>query len=159
MEQKISLSGYEEKDCQEIANLFYDTVHTATTKEYNEEQRNAWATGKVDLDQWNQSFLKHDTLVANVGDMIVGFADMDESGYLDRLYVHKDYQRSGIATLLCDALEANAKKQGITKVTTHASMTAKPFFMKRGYVVKKKQEVIRVGVLLTNYVMEGNLLC
>ena len=27
-----------------------------------------------------------------------GFADMDADGYLDRLYVHKDYQGRGVAT-------------------------------------------------------------
>ena len=30
---------------------------------------------------------------------------MDADGYLDRLYVHKDYQGRGVATALCDALE------------------------------------------------------
>lgn len=38
--------------------------------------------------------------------------------------------------------------------TTHASITAKPFFQHRGYRVVRKQEVIRHGVALTNFVME-----
>ena len=38
-----------------------------------------------------------------------GFADMDADGYLDRLYVHKDYQGRGVATALCDALEQAAQ--------------------------------------------------
>lgn len=157
MEQEISLREYEEKDCHELANLFYETVHTVTMKDYNEEQRNAWGTGKVNLTQWNESFLEHYTLVAIEEDKIVGFADMDESGYLDRLYVHKDNQRRGIATMLCDALEKYAKQRGIAKVITHASITAKPFFTKRGYEEKKKQDVIRDGVWLTNFVMENIL--
>jgi len=40
------------------------------------------------------------------------------------------------------------------KITAHASITAKPFFEKRGYKVVKKQEAERNGILLTNYVME-----
>ena len=39
-------------------------------------------------------------------------------------------------------------------VTTHASITARPFFEKRGYRVVKEQQVERHGVLLTNFVME-----
>ena len=82
---------------------------------------------------------------------MVGFGDMDRSGYLDRLYVHKDYQRQGIATAICDRLE---REVTVGKITTHASITAKPFFQKRGYEVIKEQQVIRGGVALTNYVME-----
>ena len=48
--------------------------------------------------------------------------------YLDRLYVHKDYQRRGIASAICDALEASMPGKPIT---THASITAKPFFLQR----------------------------
>lgn len=141
---------YKEADCKEIAALFYDTVHTVNAKDYTEKQRNAWADGNVDLERWNASFLEHDTLVAVKDGKIVGFADMDESGYLDRLYVHKDYQRQGIATALCDELE---RRVHVKKIETHASITARPFFEARGYHVVKEQQVIRKGVTLTNYVM------
>lgn len=76
---------------------------------------------------------------------------MDESGYLDRLYVRKDYQRQGIASAICVELERFAAGKTIT---THASITAKPFFQHRGYRVVRKQEVIRRGVALTNFVMK-----
>ena len=45
-------------------------------------------------------------------------------------------------------------KFNVSKITTHASITAKSFFLKRGYQVIKEQQVIRNGVVLTNYVME-----
>ena len=37
---------------------------------------------------------------------------------------------------------------------THASITARPFFERRGWHVVKEQQVERRGVLLTNFVME-----
>ena len=114
-------------------------------------QLNAWATGKVDLTEWDASFLRHKTVVAVEGAAIVGFGDMDCSGYLDRLYVHKDCQRRGIASAICDALEMSAPGR---RITTHASIAAKPFFLHRGYHVVKEQEVMRHGVVLTNFVME-----
>lgn len=82
---------------------------------------------------------------------VVGFADMDDTGYLDRLYVHPDHQGQGVATALCDALEG---MPGVSTFQTHASITARPFFEKRGYRVVREQQVERRGVLLTNYVME-----
>ena len=30
--------------------------------------------------------------------MIIGFGDIAQMGYLDRLYVHEDYQRQGVAS-------------------------------------------------------------
>lgn len=96
-------------------------------------------------------FLEHYTVVAEKDGMIIGFGDMADSGYLDRLYVHKDYQRMGIAAAICDVLEKSVKSD---KITTHASVTAKGFFEKRGYKAVKEQQVERMGVLLTNYVME-----
>ena len=167
------LRKYTASDCKELAELFYNTVHTVNSKDYMAEQLNAWATGKVDLKHWNQSLQEHYSIVAienknlalNVlngnslsgtisSEIIVGFGDIDvEAGYLDRLYVHKDYQKRGIATALCDELERAARGT----ITTHASITARPFFEKRGYKVLKEQQVERHGVLLTNYVMEYHL--
>ena len=89
--------------------------------------------------------------VALKGGAVIGFGDIDESGYLDRLYVHRDYQGRGVASELCRRLESRYK---VKKIVTHASITAKPFFEKRGYKALKRQEVERRGVLLTNYVME-----
>lgn len=45
-------------------------------------------------------------------------------------------------------------EQGFCTVTTHASITAMPFFARRGYRILRRQEVERHGVLLANYVME-----
>lgn len=141
---------YDPSDCPAMAALFYDTVHRVNCWDYAPEQLNVWATGQVDLDKWNQSFLAHHTLVAIKDGCLVGFGDMDSTGYLDRLYVHADYQGQGIATALCNALE----KTVTGTVTTHASITARPFFESRGYRVVKAQQVQRQGIFLTNYVME-----
>ena len=145
------LRNYVKTDCAQLARLFYDTVHTVNAKDYSREQLDAWATGEVNLEAWNKSLQAHNTVVAEMDGQIVGFGDMDETGYLDRLYVHKDYQRRGVATAICDALEQNTKA---AEFTTHASITARPFFEKRGYTVVKVQQVERRGILLTNFVMK-----
>lgn len=134
-----------------MAKLFYDTVHEVNIRDYTAEQVNAWADGNIDLAAWDKSFTEHYTVVAEENGVIVGFGDITEGGYLDRLYVHKDYQRKGVATAICDALESYPDTD---ELTVHASITAKPFFISRGYSVVKKQEVVRRGVVLTNFVMK-----
>ena len=142
---------YQASDCREMAELFYNTVHTVNAKDYSKEQLDVWATGNVNLNEWDKSFLEHFTIVAIKNEIIVGFGDIDKTGYLDRLYVHKDYQRQGIASAICDELEQQANAN---KIVTHASITAKTFFEQRGYRVIKGQQVLRNGISLTNYVLE-----
>ena len=149
-EQDMVLREYQPSDCKEITELFYHTVHTVNAKDYTKEQLNVWATGQVDLKEWNQSLQGHYSIVAVENDVIVGFGDIDSTGYLDRLYVHADYQGKGIATAICNQLEHAV----LGSITTHASITAKPFFEKRGYQVVKEQQVERQGIFLTNFCME-----
>lgn len=145
------LRMYNTSDCEFLAELFYQTVHNVNAKDYTKEQLDVWATGNVDLNEWNKSFLENFTTVAIKNEIIVGFGDVDKTGYLDRLFVHKNYQRQGIASAICDELE---QRVNVNKIITHASITAKTFFEQRGYRIIKEQQVIRNGIPLTNYVME-----
>lgn len=141
---------YRSADCPILADLFYNTIHTVNAQDYTKEQLDAWATGQVDLERWDRSLTEHHTCIAVEDSSIIGFGDIDDTGYLDRLFVHRDHQRQGAATALCACLESSVKGM----ITTHASITAKPFFEKRGYRVIRKQQVERQGIWLVNYVME-----
>ena len=147
---KMIIRDYQPSDCKEITELFYNTVHTVNAKDYTKEQLDVWATGQVDLEKWNQSLQEHYSIVAIENEVIVGFGDIDKTGYLDRLFVHADYQGKGIATGICNQLEQTI--QG--NITTHSSITTKPFFEKRGYRVIKEQQVERQGIFLANFIME-----
>ncbi|MGM9605240.1 MAG: GNAT family N-acetyltransferase [Faecousia sp.] len=147
----MKIRPYGPGDCAGLAKLFYDTVHSVCAADYPPRQLDAWAAGDLDLEAWNDSFLTHHTVVAEKDGMLLGFGDMDCSGYLDRLYVHRDHQRQGVATAICDALEQASAAE---KFVTHASITAKPFFEHRGYTAVREQQVERRGAMLTNFVME-----
>lgn len=153
----MRIRPYQPQDLPQIAELFYNTVHSVNAKDYPKEQLDVWATGALDLLKWDQSLSEHYAVIAvDEEETILGFGDIDHTGYLDRLYVHQNYQGRGIATAICDELEQTVQS-GI--ITTHASITAKPFFEKRGYQIIKEQQVERQGVSLTNYVMQKNRNC
>lgn len=148
----MEIRRYEKGDLEKIIRLFRDTVHKVNIKDYIQEQVDVWAPDSIDMDEWDKTLSEHHTFMAVNEDVIIGFGDIDISGYLDRLYVHHDYLRQGVATLICDKLESTIDSD--LTITTHASITAKPFFEKRGYRVVKKQLVERKGVFLKNYIME-----
>ncbi len=153
----MEIREYRQGDCAEMIKLFYDTVHAINALDYTKEQLDAWTAGIAAREAesiWNGRFSRQYSLVAVIEGKIVGFADMDVGGYLDMLYVHKDYQGRHVASALCDRLESAVSSPVFT---THASITAKGFFEKRGYRVIKQQQVERAGVWLTNYVMEKRM--
>ncbi len=160
MEQFLSTStlmirSYRPSDFDAVVGLFCDTVRSVNSKDYSEEQINAWA-GCADFARWNEALLSNYALVAVANGVVVGFGDIDDNGYLDHLYVHKDFLRRKIASRLCKRLEDYASRHK-KSVTAHASITALPFFVRRGYNVICENAVKRGGVILKNYTVEKKL--
>ena len=145
----MKLRRYESKDLPEIADLFRETILTVNCRDYSQEQVEVWAKRWQNLLRRDEWFLRLFTLVAEQDGKIIGYGNIDESGYLDHLYVHRNYQRQGVATALCEALEVHTD----CNVTVDASITAKPFFEQRGYKLLKENSVELEGIFLTNFTM------
>ena len=105
----MQIKNYHSKYAQEVTQLIYHTIWTINSKDYTREQ----------------PLKDHYALIAIKNERIVGFGDIDAKGYLDKLYTHKDYQKTGIATAICNQLEQSVSPKIIT---THASITAQTFF-------------------------------
>ena len=148
------LKPYAKEDLPRILALFLETVHAVNAADYTPRQLEAWAPPTPDAEKWSVSLAAHYALLAWEKEKLLGFGDIDESGYLDRLYVAADSLRRGIGRALCEALEEYARTKGVRRVSVCASITAKPFFEKRGYRALRRQAVERRGVLLTNFYME-----
>ena len=153
----MNIRPYHSDECQAILSLFYETVHKINRRDYTREQIEAWTNNNnIDPIAWNLSLIHHKTLVAEMDNTIVGFGDLN-GNFLDRLYVHAEYQRRGIATAIMDRLERYAAEQNYTTIVTHASITAYPFFRDRNYQLLKEQQVERHGVFLKNIMMQKEL--
>ncbi|ACA57057.1 GNAT family N-acetyltransferase [Clostridium botulinum] len=150
----MNIRIYQSEDCREIVELFYNTVHSINSRDYNSAQLDVWAPKEIDIVSWDKSLSQHYSIVVEENGVTIGFGDLDATGYFDRLYVHKDYQGIGVATTIANELERYAQENHISVVTTNASITAKPFFEKRGYEVIKEQFVERNGQFLKNFIMK-----
>ena len=73
------------------------------------------------------------------------------------MFVHKDFQGKGIATILLNKIERYATATGIIRITSEVSLTARPFFEQRGYIVTEKQKRRANQLSLTNFWMAKNL--
>lgn len=154
--------NYRLTDCLEVYQLFYDTVHSINTADYDKNQVDSWARSDIskgDLELWCRSLLdSHSLVMVNSNDeKILGFGNITREGYLDRLYVHKDHNGQGIGTILTNQLETYAIDLGLKEIVTQASITARPFFEKRGYKLIKEQTVERNNQHLTNFLMKKTI--
>lgn len=145
-------------DYPQINQLYIDTIHAVNSNDYTQEQRDLWAPKNQPATNWEKNFINHYVLVAEKNGLIVGFGDItSDDGYLDHLFVHKDFQGQGIATVLVERLEAYARSLGLPEIYTEASITAKPFFEKRGFTVTRKQDKVYKGLVFINYLMHKKL--
>jgi putative acetyltransferase len=149
---------YKSTDLESILSLFHATVHAVNINDYSQEQIDVWAPTILNKEKWAQSLSERYTYVVEFEGKIVGFGDMTHDGSLEHLYVDKDFQGCGIASLILKSIEQKAQELGISEIITESSITAKPFFEKRGFFVVKEQQKLVRGMMFTNYVMKKNFI-
>ncbi|WP_414551721.1 GNAT family N-acetyltransferase [Anabaena sp. CCY 0017] len=150
----MKVRRYEIGDTAEIMQLFYETIHEVNIRDYTKPQLDAWTSVNMDVDVWISSLKSKFTYVAEEENKIVGFGELETNGHIDRFYCHKDFQGQGVGTKILEQIVLTAKSLEIPKLFVEASITAKPFFERREFLVVKKQEVERRGQKLINFVME-----
>jgi putative acetyltransferase len=153
------IRAYEAGDASAIARLFYETVRSVNLADYTEEQVEAWAPAVPDQQAWHARMSEPDrrTLVAEEDGEVVGFAELEDDGHLDMLYLRGDAMGRGVGRRLYQALEREARFSGVGRIFTEASITARPFFERHGFGVVREQRVSRRGVEMINLAMEKPL--
>ncbi|UZW65169.1 GNAT family N-acetyltransferase [Priestia flexa] len=134
--------------------MFQQTIKTINREHYSTEQLDIWS-GQAG---WINRLEQDVTFVATIQTYIVGFITMKDDGLIDLLYVHKNFQRQGVATALLKAVEERAYTLTITALQTEASITAEPFFEVRGFHIVKKQLKKVQEIAYTNYYMTKSLI-
>ena len=172
----ITIRPYNSSDLSIVIQIFKEAVAAINIRHYTPEQIAVWTD--IDPARWQTKLKEMIVFVAVLRDAsndapsslrqeasadrqdeqrIVGFADMTREGYLDHLYVHKDYQARWVSLHLFKTIEKAARELGLTKLTTDCSITAKVPAERMGFKVVKEQIVEKNGVQFTNYHMEKKL--
>jgi putative acetyltransferase len=144
-------------DLLELQGLFVDTISNVCRTDYNRNQIDAWTSTIENQKRWQDILTNQFVLLARDKEILVGFCTLDKGNYVDFLYVHKDYQRQGVAYKLYLEIEQEAKRQLQTELTSEVSKTARLFFEKVGFKVMNEQTVMVQDVELTNYKMTKKL--
>ena len=141
-------------DLDEMKRLYVDTIQFVCRNDYNDDERKQWSSSANKTERWSEMIKNQYVLIAETKSQIVGFATLKHQNYIDFFYIHKDFQRKGIAQKLLNKIESRALEYGTTILTSDISITAKPFFEKNGFIVEAKQENKRGNLVLINYKMK-----
>jgi len=142
-------------DVLELKDLFQDTVLNINRRDYSKAEVEDWASCGNDISHIKEMIRTYFFIVAtNQQLQVVGFASITQQG---SMFVHKDFQGKGIATILLNEIERYATATGIIRITSEVSLTARPFFEQRGYIVTEEQKRRANQLSLTNFWMAKNL--
>jgi putative acetyltransferase len=100
-------------DVPQIIQLFEGTITTVNSKDYTSEQTTVWSSRGAVAAKWIAKMSEQYFIVLEEDAAIIGFASLTALGYLDFMYVHKDHQRRGTASMLLKGLEDRAHQLNI----------------------------------------------
>jgi putative acetyltransferase len=150
----VLLRKYKPADAPKLWKLKHETIHSVNSRDYSEEQVNAWSSKGDVPAPWQERADGLNPFVAEINGIIVGYADVQADGYVDHFFCHKDYQGMGVGKALMTRLIEEAEKSNLSLMYSHVSLTARPFFEHFGFKVVKAQKVDINGVILNNFRME-----
>ena len=131
----MELRTYTVGDAEATLRVFLRAVRETARAHYSPDQIEAWAADHGDLDSWAAARAAAHTYLAIIGDRVAGFTDLDDSGYIDMLFVEPDFGRRGVASALLAHVIALGRARGLPALTTFASLTSQPVFERLGFVI------------------------
>ncbi len=152
----ISIEAYSLGYEAVVAELFTEAVHAISETLYSREQKLAWAPLPIDYAKWQQRLRPELCHLAIEEGRLLGFIEL-EGNYIDCFYVAPKYQGKAVGLALYRHVEKLARRRQQANLRVDASLAAKGFFLRQGFVVVSENRVERKGQLLTNFSLQKAL--
>jgi putative acetyltransferase len=128
------------EDATAIVHIHFAAVHQTAAAWYSEEVRLAWSppVNEERIERMRLVIERPDevTLVVRFDGAVVGFGSLLPADCeLRAVYVHPQWGRRGVGTLLLQSLEEQAQDQGVSFLQMDASLNAQRFYERNGFRV------------------------
>lgn len=150
----IRIRDVDANDAHVLVEIFRSSVRVVAQRDYSPAQILAWASDDIDIAAWRARDPTKRAYLAEDDIGPVGFAELEPDGHVNMMYVHPRSQGKGVASALLSYLESVARSLDINELRTEASITARPFFEKRGFQLIEQQVVSHRGQDFINYRMK-----
>jgi putative acetyltransferase len=140
----VSLRPYLPADARRCAEIFRSSINELAADDYDEEQREAWASRADDEQAFGAGLTGALTLLAVIEGAVAGFASLKGADHVDMLFVAPEFARQGAGGALIEALTKLAQARGAKRLTVDASDSARPLFERQGFTAERRN-LVRVG--------------
>jgi GNAT superfamily N-acetyltransferase len=137
--------------------VYFAATRKSIARDYHHDLIERWAPVEPDMKKWVQRLEEKQPFVAIMDQQIVGMAEIEPDGFIDYFYVHPRWQGRGIGTALLDTIESAAMRAGATVVFADVSVTAKSFFLSRGFSITQAKSNVILGHPAPNFRMQKSL--
>jgi putative acetyltransferase len=109
---------------KELRRVFLSSVHQLASKHYRADQIHAWAQEIFDFQDWCNRISTLKPFVAVIDGQIVGYADVQDSGYIDHFYVAGPFSGKGVGKALMRRIHETAVSQAILTLSANVGLSA-----------------------------------
>jgi putative acetyltransferase len=153
----LAIRDFRPGDETALRDVFFSSVHALACRNYAPAQLAAWAPLRYDEAAWAARLQTNRPFVAEIDGVHAGFADLQDSGYIDQFFVAGAQAGRGVGQALMARIHEAAQQKLIPALWAHVSLRAEPFFAHHGFVLETRQVNTRHGVALPNARMRKRL--
>ena len=146
-------------DLAELLEVYRQAVESCSEDLYTGQQRQAWARQAGSSDAINPpseplllSLQRGSALVScDANGAIAAFAVREPMDRLALLYCRPEHQRRGHGRALVEAIEQQARTEGLRQLRTEASLVSTPLLERLGWQRSWQEELMINGVLFRRF--------
>ena len=149
----MNLKQITKEDELDLKKLYFNSIISIDERIYNREQKRAWASQAWDDNNFNLTIDKGQGWLIKMRNNVIAFALRYPNNRIALLYCKGDSQRKGYGTSLLHKLEKEAKKEGLTFLSTEASLISYKLFLRNNWKIIRKEKIIIENIIFERYKM------
>jgi putative acetyltransferase len=154
----MEIRRYRRGEERQVWSVYFAATRESIGRDYHPDLIERWAPHNKDMNEWVDRLAQKNPFVAIVDEQIVGMAEIEANGFIDFFYVHPRWQGKGIGKALLATIEREAAKTGVNSIFADVSVTAKTFFLLRGFTIIEAKTNVILGHPAPNFRMQKSLL-
>ena len=152
----MNLKQITKKDQLDLKRIYFNSIISIDERVYTPEQKRAWASQAWDNKIFDLSINEGKGWLIYENEKIIAFALRYPKNRIALLYCNSEFQRKGYGTKLIRKIEKESIKEGITSLSTEASLISYKLFLKNKWEIIRKEKVIIKNIIFERYKMKKN---
>lgn len=153
----IEIRRYKPGEEGVVWSVYFAATRESIARDYHPDLIERWAPHNQDMNKWAARLAQKNPFVAVMNGQIVGMAEIEADGFVDYFYVHPRWQGKGIGKALLATVESESARAGAKVIFANVSVTAKSFFLSRGFTVTEVKSNVILGHPAPNFRMQKRL--